>query len=435
MGDTCMADAKSDTSDTVEIDDAEIVTEENHDDYHEDVVETVDDTDLEPIPNYDDPDERHPSLSSRVLTWLAVLVAGAGIALWGGPKLAPQLPEWAAPVSKFLTPGGDAATRDVAALRAEVTERLEAVPQGPSTEELVELVKSELDALQASNEEKFAALEGKLASADTSTMDARIGGIETQVEGLSAELGALTTSVQSALSQGGTVSEETLAEITSKSAEVEGLRAQLGEMTGQIGALTQRIEDAENAAKARVDEALAEAEQAKKQAAKIASNSAFQGALDELTIQARLGQPYEAQLAAFSDASDMEIPAILSENAVTGIAAVSILKEQYSDLSHKAIRASIKADAGDDAGSVSKLGAFLKSQVATRSLGPVEGDSTDAILSRMDAALQNGELSSVIAEAEGLSETARSTLADWLTSVETRKAVLDTLAALASQPS
>jgi len=194
------------------------------------------------LDQYEEHDARHPSLSSRVLTWLVLLLAGAGAALWGGPKLAPQLPEWAAPAAKYLTPGGDAASRDV-----------------------------------------------------TSTMDARISTIETQIEGVSAEMSALTASVQASLSEGGSISEETLAEITSKSAEVEGLRAQLGEMTGQIGTLTQRVEDAEAAAADRVAKAQADADAAQARMTEIAASTAYKEALDDLKLAAEEGVPYANQ--------------------------------------------------------------------------------------------------------------------------------------------
>ena len=84
---------------------------------------------------------------------------------------------------------------------------------------------------------------------------------------------------------------------------------------------------------------------------------------------------------------------------------------------------------------MSKLGAFLKSQVATRSLEPMEGEGTDAVLSRINAALGDGDLDTVTSEAGTLPDSARAPLADWISSVETRKSVLDALATVGAQPS
>jgi len=356
-----MADAKSDASeqtdtlsadasDEISSDNAttdDVVTEDvrSQDPAPEDVEPYVEEPHVEdarsdvaePAQEYDEHDERHASLSSRVLTWLVVLFAGAGIALWGGPKLAPQLPEWAAPAAKFMTPGGDAAVRDVAALRSEVTQQLENVPQGPTPEELTALVQAELSTVQTQTDEKLASMEAQIAAADTSQMDARISTIETQVEGLTAELNALTTSVQTALSEGGSVSEEALAEITSKSAEVEGVKAQLGEITGQVGALTQRIEDAEKAATERLEAAKAEAAQAQERATQMAANTAFLAAFDELTAKASEGSPYATELNTLSEMSETELPAVLAENATTGVASLATLKSQFTARSHEAI--------------------------------------------------------------------------------------------------
>jgi len=111
------------------------------------------------------------------------------------------------------------------------------------------------------------------------------------------------------------------------------------------------------------------------------------------------------------------------------------LKTQFTALSHEAIRASIKAEGEEAGGAASKFGAFLKSQVATRSLTPSDGDGTDAVLSRINAALDNGDLEMVATEADALSETASTPLSGWLGAVKTRQSVLDILATLASQPS
>jgi len=317
----------------------------------------------------------------------------------------------------------------------EVTQQIENVPTGPTEADLTALVQAKLEEAQSQTDAKLAELEAQLAGADATNMDARISTIETQVEGLSAELGTLTASVQSALTEGGGISEETLAEITSKSAEVEGVKAQLGEITGQVSTLTQRIEDAETAAEERLAAAEADAARAQEQADQMAANTAFQEALETLSVKAGDGGPFATELNALMSLSDKETPTVLSDNATTGVAALSTLRSQFTELSHKAIRASITAEAQEDGGSASKLGAFLKSQVASRSLEPSDGTGTDAVLSRINAALGDGNLEAVLGEADALTDDARGPLAGWLTSVNTRKSVLDALASLGSQNS
>lgn len=462
-----MADAKSDTADAVdttediinEVEDAvqdglDTATEGDDAPQVEDADSTLETEDgvnepSEPVNEepdygdhhdpYGDQDERHQSLSSRVLTWLAVLFAGAGIALWGGPKLAPQLPEWAAPAAKFLTPGGDAALRDVTALRTEVTEKLDAVPDVPSQDDIAALVTAQIEtqaeAIKGDTAAQVEALRAELNATDTSTMDARITTLESQLEGLTAEISALTTSVQTAMEQGGSLSEEALAEITMKSAEVEGVRAQVTEMSTQIASLTQRVEDAETEAKDRLATAEAEAQKAQDEAAEIAAAAARQATLEALTEKVEAGEPFAAELASFAEATGEAVPDALAAVSEAGLPPVSSLKSQFTELSHSAIRASIMAEGQEGGNAASKFGAFLKSQVASRSLEPSDGDGTDAVLSRISAALDNGNLADVSAEAEKLTEEARTPLEGWLDAVKTRETVLDTLATFASQQS
>ena len=385
--------------------------------------------------HYDDHEERHTSLSSRILTWLVLLIAGAALALWGGPKLAPQLPQWAAPAAKFLTPGGDAATREVAALRSEVSARLDAVPTGPSPEDIAGIVAEGTSAIKAETEARIADLEARLSATDATGMDARLSTLESQVEGLTAELGTLTASVQSAVEQGGALSEETLAEIASKSAEVDGIRAQIGEISSQVSDLTQRVENAETDAKNRLIEAETAAEQARVDAEQLTANAEREAALDELLSRVRTGDPFAAELDRFAQAADIQVPAVLLDNAAGGVASMATLKTQFTELSHKAIRASIKAEAAESGNGASRFGAFLKSQVASRSLNAVDGDGTDAVLSRIDAALGDGDLEIASREAETLSDAARAPLTDWLSSLKTRNEVLETISALSAQPS
>jgi len=143
-----MADGKSDTTDQditdetaqTDIQDAEIVEAETI----EEVTEPVEEAFHEAQEAYEEHEEQRGSFSSKVLTWLVLLIAGAAGALWGGPKLAPQLPEWAAPAAKFLTPGGDAAVQEVTALRGEVETQLAGLDTGPDAEQIAQIVQEQL---------------------------------------------------------------------------------------------------------------------------------------------------------------------------------------------------------------------------------------------------------------------------------------------------
>lgn len=387
--------------------------------------------------DYYEHDDRHQPLASRVLTWIAVLFAGGALALWGGPKLAPNLPEFAQPIAKYLTPGANSVTQEISSLRGEINmiaTKVDGIPTAPDEGAITAIVSRELGATQTEMNQQLVAVQDTLSAIDGTDIETRLAQVETRLEGVAAEISALTNSVQAVSAEGGSLSEEALAQITSKSAEVEGLRAEIGEMSGMVGKLTQRIDDVEAAATRRVEEARAEAEQAEENAQKVASMAAYQSAVDALADKARDGSAYSSELADLAS-QGVEIPEVLAANADVGIASTAALKSEFSETSHIVIRQSIKERAEENGGTASRVGAFFKSQVAARSLEPKEGDSADAILSRMDAALQSGQLNAVLDEAKGLTERARAPLQDWLTKIETRNAVEDALTSLAGQPS
>ena len=56
---------------------------------------------------------------------------------------------------------------------------------------------------------------------------------------------------------------------------------------------------------------------------------------------------------------------------------------------------------------------FIRTQLDARSLEPREGDDPDAILSRAEAATQQGRLTDALAEIEALPDVARAELSDW----------------------
>ena len=83
------------------------------------------------------------------------------------------------------------------------------------------------------------------------------------------------------------------------------------------------------------------------------------------------------------------------------------------------------------------VGSFFQRQLGARSVTPREGDDPDAVLSRIEAAVKAGDLSTALTEAEALPPEAQDAMGDWLSQATTRndavtaaKALADTLAAL-----
>ena len=186
--------------------------------------------------------EHGHSLSSRILTWLALIVAGAALALWGGPKLAPNLPQWAAPLSRALTPGGDMALQEVESLRTEVSAQLAELPPPVDGAALSEAAAQAANAVDARLTERIVALEAAQAEASQTDMIARVSQLETRLEGVVAEVDTLNNTLSEAITSGGDMSAETLAQLAAKDAVIEGLRAELNAIAGQLGTIIKETE-------------------------------------------------------------------------------------------------------------------------------------------------------------------------------------------------
>lgn len=375
----------------------------------------------------DEHEEHHPSISSRILKYIAVMAIGAGIVLWGGPKLAPNLPEWASPLARILTPGGDRALSEVQSLRSEVASQLDILP-APMTEDAVRAIVAET-AVDPAIADRLAAVEETLEQFKPGEIAGRIGQMETRIEGLSAEVASLNSTLSEAVTNGGDMSAETLAQLAAKDAVIEGLKAEISELGTQLAAFSSRLDDVDAAARARAEAA----KSAEEQAALLARQTNVQNALTDLGLAAAGGLNYEDELAAYHALNAGQAPEIVTANAASGVPSLPVLEEAFARASHQAIRASIKSEAGD--GALSRVSAFFQSQVATRSLEPQEGNSTDAVLSRIGAALSARDLAKVLSEAENLSDAAHPHMAGWLTQVELRHSVLSAIDALAAQPS
>jgi len=104
------------------------------------------------------------------------------------------------------------------------------------------------------------------------------------------------------------------------------------------------------------------------------------------------------------------------------------LKQQFPSAARRALAASDPAEPASL--SAARLGAFLKRQLNARSLAPQTGTSTDAILSRAEAALTSGDLSTVLAEIADLTPAPAAQMAAWKALVEQKLARQNALLSL-----
>lgn len=424
----------------------------------EEVHEQVEETYEEPQPEVVYEEERRSSLASRFLWLLLLLLGGAGLALWGGPKLAPMLPQPLQPLAKYLTPGASEfetnlaeVSTEIATLRSDTEAQIGALPAPVPQTAIEEAIASAVSAAAAETEARvseqtnklaadLAALSDQVAAADSGEIEGRLATIETKIAGMSTEFASLQQALGALEASDGEenpVTAELTAELTARmagyAASLDGLKAEVAEVATQNGEVRQRIDEVEAAtarqlseADARVDarikQADARAEEMEVSAEESAKAAEIEAAMRKVRSKLDNGAGFGDELSVVAAASGVEIPDVLTQSAEGGIPTVAALESDYGDAATAAIRVAVKAEAED--GTVSGLSAFLKSQVVSRSLSPQEGDSTDAVLSRMEAGFKNGDLATTLAEAEALPAPAAEAMADWLSKARTRAEAL-----------
>ncbi len=344
--------------------------------------------DVESAPDIHDPDtveEDHEEagLAARILKISGILVVGAGLALWLGPKIAPALPSGMAPVAAWLAPGGAQTNAEIAALQTALAD----MPEPVSAYEIDAMIAGGISTKTAALSAQIDALGG---GTDTSEIDSRLAALELKTDGLRAELSSLLAQLSDVSQIGGEVSADTAAKLAGFVAVNEGLKA-------EIAALGSRL-DGVSATAAQVSAVETNAE--------VARNAAtIRSSLNAIDVALSAGLPFAATLTDMKNAGVTDLPTSLA-SASNGIATMAELRADFPEAAHAAIRASILASAGD--GMFASVSAFTKAQVAGRSLTPQDGLGPDAVLSRAEAALKRDDLNQALTEIDALPTAAMS---------------------------
>lgn len=205
-------------------------------------------------------------------------------------------------------------------------------------------------------------------------------------------------------------------------AAIAALRAEVGRLTasggGDVAALTAEAE-------ARMKEATAQANRLKAEAEALAADGRVRAALGRLQAALDSGAPYAAALTDLG----VEIPVVLQDAAETGLPTLGDLQDGFPDAARMALEVALKDNLGESW--ADRVAIFLRSQTGARSLAPREGTDPDAILSRAEAALQQGDVSLALTELAGLPEAAQAAMAPWRLSAGQRLEAGAAVAAIA----
>lgn len=190
-------------------------------------------------------------------------------------------------------------------------------------------------------------------------------------------------------------------------ARLDSLTTELGSLSRALAAHDQRL--------GRVEDAPAVAEEARRTAEIMA--------VGVLRSAASRGEPFKAELDLVG-ALGVEHPALaaLVPLAESGTPTVEALAQSFDPAVMDAILAATEAIA-PDANFLDRMVGGVRSLVSVRPAGPIEGTTPVAIVSRIRAALQSGDLATALAEWESLPEAGKAPSADWAAQLRSRMAV------------
>ncbi|WP_316014468.1 COG4223 family protein [Roseobacter sp. HKCCA0434] len=384
-------------------------------------------TGAEPVYVDDEYHEETPSVAARILFWLFLLVLGGVLVLWAGPRIAPNLPSGLSPVAEWLMPGQRAATLQIEELEERLNDRIAELDTGLTPDG----VTADIDAQIAQSEARVAdqttdltdrinALSDQVAAADSAQIEERLGQVETRLEGLTAEMSALRDDLTGLAAGDGGITGQNAQEIDAFTAALAGLQAELDTLAAQNGALNQRLDEVAATAERRLMTARQEMEAAEAQARAEVARASERAGMVALQNALATGEPFEEALSTLE--GEAEIPEPLPALAPEGVPTEAELQTSFPERAHAAIRADLSPEESD--GVFGSAGAFLRSRLAGRSLTEREGDDADAVLSRVEARLDEGDLDAALSEAETLGEAPRAEMEAWLDELRTRRDAL-----------
>lgn len=320
-------------------------------------------------------------------------VIGAVLALGGGYAALRF-----APLELLPQPGASALDDRVAANTAEISTLKSQIAGLPAP-----------GAVDPALVERIAALEAAVSAIrpapapDLSGLEGRIAELETKVAALSAQPAAPVPAVS-----GDALSPDAASAIAALQAEVTALKAAEGAVSAAIAAKA-------DAVAAQLQAAQTEARNLAEAAASEAQSALARAALSRLQAALDSGVPYAGALA---DLGLDPVPEALAAHAETGVPTLQALTDSFPDAARAALDASLKAQVG--AGWTDRVLTFLRTETGIRSLDPRDGTDPDAILSRAEAAVQDGRLAEALAEVAGLPPEGQAALQPWVDLAKTR---------------
>ena len=337
-----------------------------------------------------------------------ILAAGAGFGL---ARMVPG--GWPVQGNSALEAQIKAQEDSLAGLKAQLSD-LAARPVQDSTEEIAAL-KSELQKMIADS----------AAVVDPVPMIAEAtGDIQASIAALD---GRLTEIEKRPV--GGAGAGVSSAAIAAYDRQLQDLRAQIAAQNGQGSDIAAQIEAVAADAKAQLAAAAQDAERLKAEAEAAVQTATTGAAMGRIRAAIEAGGPYAGAVADLT-ALGMQIPPDIAGLAETGVPTLTELQRSFPAVARDALSAALRAQT--PTGWRDRLTAFLRTQTGARSLSPRDGTDPDAVLSRAEGLLADGDIAATLAELGTLPAAAKDVLAPWVTEAESRQKAIAALSALSA---
>ncbi|MCA3442594.1 MAG: hypothetical protein INF52_04350 [Rhodobacter sp.] len=279
----------------------------------------------------------------------------------------------------------------------------------------------EIAALKADLEKRLAGLP---AAIDPAPLIARA------TEGIEAVIAALDSRLtQIELRPAGPGGAASASALAAYDRQLQDLRAQIAAQSAQKSDAAARIEAAAAEAEAQVAAAAQEAERLKAEAEATARAATIAAALGRIRAALEAGGPYSGAIDDLT-AAGVQVPADVAGFAGSGVPTLTDLQRSFPAVARDALTAALRAQTGTGWGD--RIAAFLRTQTGARSLSPREGTDPDAILSRAEGQLANGDIPATLAELGTLPGPAKDILAPWVADAEARQKAIAALTLLSA---
>lgn len=271
----------------------------------------------------------------------------------------------------------------------------------------------------------------------TIALQAQAEASATEIETIKSQLQSSIASSTAAQNSG----QELQAAIENVATTVSGLDQKFDDIAGVLAGLDARIIELEKRPltqglpssaieayereleelKASVAEQRAEAQMMEENARITAQQALARAALTRVISALDAGQVFRGPLTDLTMATGEQAPAELDALADTGVASLATLQADFPAAARAALATARRTE--DQGGN--RFLTFMQTQLGARSVTPQEGNDPDAILSRAEAAVRDGDIDAALIEVASLPDTARAEMSAWVDLATTRRNALN----------